>query len=118
MRAYEVIKKKRDRGTLTPAEIAFVIAGFTDGSIPDYQMSALLMAIVLNGLDAKELAAWAKAMLESGKKVDLSYFWAVGASAFVRTVMTRILPPSSTALHLLKVTPPLLGSCLAHRDRT
>ena len=38
MRAYEVIKKKRDRGTLSSAEIAFVIEGFTDGSIPDYQM--------------------------------------------------------------------------------
>ena len=72
MRAYEVIKKKRDRGTLSPDEIEFVVDGFTNGTIPDYQMAALLMAIVLNGLDAKELAAWATAMLHSGTVLDLS----------------------------------------------
>src|SRR6478672_10257509 len=72
MRAYDVIRNKRDGRALSDAEIAFVIDGFTKGTIPDYQMSALLMAIVLNGLDAKELAAWAGAMIASGKVLDLS----------------------------------------------
>jgi pyrimidine-nucleoside phosphorylase len=71
MRAYDIIRIKRDGGRLPPEAIAWMIDGFTKGSIPDYQMSALLMAIVLRGLDPKELAAWTKAMLESGSVLDL-----------------------------------------------
>ena len=43
MRMYDIIAKKRDGGTLTRAEIAFAVNGYVDGSVPDYQMSALLM---------------------------------------------------------------------------
>src|SRR3954471_9050818 len=72
MRAYDVIREKRDGGELSPAQIAFMIDGFTRGSIPDYQMSSLLMAILLNGMDAHELAGWTAAMIASGKVLDLS----------------------------------------------
>jgi pyrimidine-nucleoside phosphorylase len=68
----QLIRKKRDGGALDDAEIRGFIAGVTDGSIPDYQIAALLMAIYFRGLDDRELATWADAMLHSGDVVDLS----------------------------------------------
>ena len=52
----DIIIKKRDKQKLTKEEISFFIQGVTDGSLPDYQISALLMAILLNGMDAEETA--------------------------------------------------------------
>ena len=52
----DIIIKKRDKQKLTKEEISFFIHGVTDGSLPDYQISALLMAILLNGMDAEETA--------------------------------------------------------------
>ena len=72
MTPYELIKAKRDGKTLAPSDIAEFVDGYTEGEIPDYQMSALLMAIFFRGLEAEELGAWAKAMLESGDVLDLS----------------------------------------------
>ena len=72
MRPYELIKSKRDGGILAADDIRAFIDGFTQGSIPDYQMSALCMAIFVKGLSAPELAAWASAMLQSGEVLDLS----------------------------------------------
>src|SRR3954471_9543903 len=72
MRAYDVIREKRDGGELSSAQISFMIDGFTRGSIPDYQMSPLLMAILLNGMAPRELADWTAAMIGSGKVLDLS----------------------------------------------
>ncbi len=72
MRAYDVIRTKRDGGILSAEQIAFVVDGFTLGSIPDYQMSSLLMAILLRGFNAKELAAWTQAMIDSGRVLDFS----------------------------------------------
>jgi pyrimidine-nucleoside phosphorylase len=70
--AVELIEIKRDRGTLSPEAIDWLIRAYTDGSVTDYQMSAMAMAIFLNGLDADELAAWTSAMLHSGEVLDLS----------------------------------------------
>jgi len=68
----QLIRKKRDGGALDDAEIRDFIAGVTDGSIPDYQIAAILMAIYFQGLDDRELTAWADAMTHSGDVIDLS----------------------------------------------
>lgn len=70
--APELIRIKRDGGQLDPRQIADFITGVTDGTLPDYQIAAMLMAIFLRGLDDRELAAWADAMVHSGDVLDLS----------------------------------------------
>jgi pyrimidine-nucleoside phosphorylase len=65
-----LIERKRDGGTLTPAEWKALVDGYTAGSVPDYQMSALLMAVVWRGLAPEELAALTDAMLGSGVRLD------------------------------------------------
>ena len=72
MTTVELIERKRDGGKLTTPEIGWLIKNYTDGSITDYQMSALLMAIFIRGLDQDELAAWTDAMLNSGDVLELS----------------------------------------------
>ena len=69
MRMYDIIAKKRDGGTLTQEEIAFAVNGFAAGSIPDYQMSALMMAVYLRGMTATETAQLTAAMAYSGDMV-------------------------------------------------
>ena len=71
-RISDVIKAKRDGHGLTDEEIRQVIAGVTSGEVPDYQAAALLMAVFFRGLDERELATWADAMLRSGEVLDLS----------------------------------------------
>ncbi len=70
--AVELIETKRDGGTLTAEAIDWLIRAYTDGSVADYQMSAMAMAVFLNGLDTEELAAWTSAMLHSGDILDFS----------------------------------------------
>ncbi len=72
MRPYELIKAKRDGKKLAPEDIRAFIDAYTAGTVPDYQMSAMCMAVFFRGLDPVELGAWARAMLESGEVVDLS----------------------------------------------
>jgi pyrimidine-nucleoside phosphorylase len=72
MRAVDVISKKRDGGQLSPEEIQFFVTGVTAGTLPDYQASALLMAILLRGMTADETAQLTDAMVHSGVRVDLS----------------------------------------------
>jgi pyrimidine-nucleoside phosphorylase len=67
-----VIKKKRDGQHLSEEEVRAFITGATDGTIPDYQIAAMLMAVYFRGLDGGELAVWADAMLTSGDRIDLS----------------------------------------------
>jgi pyrimidine-nucleoside phosphorylase len=72
VRAYDIIRKKRDGGALTEAEIRWVLRGFTAGDVPDYQMAALAMAIFLRGMTSVELGIWTDAMIHSGRVMDLS----------------------------------------------
>lgn len=72
MRMYDLIEKKRNGETFTKQEIHFFIQGYTKGKIPDYQMSALLMAIYFQGMTDEEQAILTEAMVESGEQIDLS----------------------------------------------
>ena len=68
--AVEVIRTKRDRGTLAPEQIDWVVDAYTRGVVADEQMSALAMAILLNGMDRAEIARWTDAMIASGERMD------------------------------------------------
>ena len=72
MRMYDIIHKKREGGELTTYEIHFFVQGYTQGEIPDYQASALLMAIFFRGMTQRETAALTLEMARSGDMVDLS----------------------------------------------
>ena len=68
----DIIEKKRDKHPLSDRELEFFVSGVTDKSIPDYQISALLMAILLNGMDRRETLTLTKLMAKSGDMLDLS----------------------------------------------
>ena len=72
MRMYDLIMKKRNGETLTEEEIRFMIKGYTAGEIPDYQMSAMMMAIYFQGMDEAETLALTMEMAKSGDMLDLS----------------------------------------------
>jgi thymidine phosphorylase len=68
----DLIRAKRDGGRLADRQIRWLIGAYTGGAVADEQMSALLMAICIRGLDPAELRAWTAAMIESGERLDLS----------------------------------------------
>lgn len=72
MRMVDIIHKKKIGGTLTKEEIDFAVKGYTEGEIPDYQMSALLMAVYFKGMNKKEIADLTQAYVHSGDTIDLS----------------------------------------------
>jgi len=72
MRMVDLIQKKKQGGKLTRDEINFIISGYTSGEVPDYQMSALLMAIYFKGMDKEEIANLTLAYVDSGDKLDLT----------------------------------------------
>ena len=72
MTILEIIDKKRLKGELTREEIQFVINGYVEGTVEDYQMSSLLMAIVLNGMTDREIVDLTDCMINSGDVIDLS----------------------------------------------
>ncbi len=71
MRAVDIIVKKRDKGELTQAELSFFVQGFVKGDIPDYQVSAWAMAVLLNGMTPQETTDLTMAMVQSGHILDL-----------------------------------------------
>jgi len=72
MNAIDIINKKRCGGALSPEEIEYMVMGFTEGVIPDYQMSALLMAVCLQGMTKEETVRLTGIMRDSGETIDLS----------------------------------------------
>ena len=72
MRTVDLIHRKRDGEELSAEEIAYVVDGYTNGSIPDYQASAFLMAVFFSGMTEREVSALTERMMQSGEKVDLS----------------------------------------------
>lgn len=70
--AVSVIRTKRDHGRIPDAEIDWIIDAYTRGAVADEQMSALAMAILLNGMEPDELTRWTEAMIASGERMDLS----------------------------------------------
>ena len=72
MDAITVIRAKRDRAELTDEQIDWIIAAYTDGRVAEEQMSALAMAILLNGMNRREIARWTQAMISSGERMDFS----------------------------------------------
>jgi pyrimidine-nucleoside phosphorylase len=72
MRTVDLIQRKRDGEELAPEEITSLVDGYTAGQVPDYQMSAFLMAVFFQGMSDKEVSALTDCMLRSGGKIDLS----------------------------------------------
>jgi len=72
MRMYDLIMKKKHGEALSDTEIRFLVKGYTNGEIPDYQMSAFLMAVCFQGMDEAETLSLTMAMAESGEMLDLS----------------------------------------------
>jgi pyrimidine-nucleoside phosphorylase len=72
MRTVDLIHRKRDAEELSPEEIAYLVDGYTTGSIPDYQMSAFLMAVFFSGMTDREVSALTDRMIKSGETIDLS----------------------------------------------
>lgn len=72
MRMYDLINKKKNNEKLTKEEIDFIVQGYTKGDIPDYQMSAFLMAVCFNGMDMEETTNLTLSMRDSGETLDLS----------------------------------------------
>src|SRR5437660_8190897 len=72
MRTVDLIHRKRDGEELSPDEIKYFVDGYTQGEIPDYQVSAFLMAVFFSGMADREVSALTESMLRSGEAVDLS----------------------------------------------
>jgi pyrimidine-nucleoside phosphorylase len=118
--AVEIIRAKRDAAPLTPEQIDYFIAGVTSGAIPDYQTTALLMAIRLRGMDARETAALTDAMVRSGVRVDLSSFRSIPvdkhSTGGVGDKTSLILAPLAAACGA--IVPMMSGRALGHTGGT
>ncbi|MGM0557589.1 MAG: thymidine phosphorylase [Myxococcota bacterium] len=116
----ELIARKRDGNALTAEELEFLIQGYTDDEIPDYQMSAFLMAVFFRSMTKEELSTWTSAMLHSGEVLDLSDIQGVKvdkhSTGGVGDKVSLILAPLAVAAGL-KV-PMISGRGLGHTGGT
>jgi pyrimidine-nucleoside phosphorylase len=120
MRAVDLIRKKRDGGELTEEEIRYLIFGYTGEEIPDYQMSAWLMAVVWRGMTRRELALLVQTMLHSWRTLDLSHLPArkvdKHSTGGVGDKTSLIIAPIAAAAGV--VVPMVSGRALGHTGGT
>ena len=119
MTVYDIIEKKKRRQILTREEIRFLVKGYTDGSVPDYQMSAFFMAVCFAGMTEEETFALTQCMKDSGKTLDLSEFPLVAdnqSSGGVGDTTTLVLAPLLACLGFTAAK--LSGRGLGHTGGT
>ena len=120
MRTVDLIQRKRDGEELAPEEIEFLITGYTTGDIPDYQMSAFLMAVYFSGMSDREVSRLTECMLRSGDTVNLSAIPGVKvdkhSTGGVGDKTSLIVAPLAAAAGV--VVPMMSGRALGHTGGT
>ena len=120
MRTVELIQRKRDGQELAPEEIEFLVDGYTNGDIPDYQMSAFLMAVFFAGMSDREVSRLTECMLRSGGTMDLSSIPGVKVDKHytggVGDKTSMIVAPLAAAAGV--IVPMMSGRALGHTGGT
>ena len=120
MRTVDLIQRKRDGGELSPEEISYLIDGYTRGDIPDYQMSAFLMAVYFSNMTDREVSRLTESMMRSGEMLDLSDIPGVKvdkhSTGGVGDKTTLIVAPLAAAAGV--IVPTMGGRGLGHTGGT